>query len=182
MPRGRSAAGESPARASTSATAAACAGVPSCEPHAIATWRALELVALDHAVAHRRQRLQRLRGAAQHAGELGVAGGRQDGAAGVHHDGVDAVTRLDHAPAHLLDDADLQRPRTITACPSCPSSRRSSRPSIPWSRARRYSDVPVAHFAVVKTATPPLDWLAGHSFTGARATRQAPRCSRPTTI
>ncbi len=28
-------------------------------------------------------------------------------------------------------------------------------------------DVPVAHFAVVKTATPPLDWLAGHSFTGA---------------
>jgi formamidopyrimidine-DNA glycosylase len=28
-------------------------------------------------------------------------------------------------------------------------------------------DVPVAHFAVVKTATPPLDWLAGHSLTGA---------------
>jgi formamidopyrimidine-DNA glycosylase len=28
-------------------------------------------------------------------------------------------------------------------------------------------DVPVAHFAVVKTATPPLAWLAGHSFTGA---------------
>jgi formamidopyrimidine-DNA glycosylase len=28
-------------------------------------------------------------------------------------------------------------------------------------------DVPVAHFAVVKTATPPLAWLAGHSLTGA---------------
>lgn len=28
-------------------------------------------------------------------------------------------------------------------------------------------DVPVAHFAVVKTATPPLTWLAGHSLTGA---------------
>jgi formamidopyrimidine-DNA glycosylase len=28
-------------------------------------------------------------------------------------------------------------------------------------------DVPVAHFAVVKTATPPLDWLAGHPLTGA---------------
>ena len=28
-------------------------------------------------------------------------------------------------------------------------------------------DVPVAHFAVVKTATPPLDWLAGHRLTGA---------------
>ncbi|HET6171889.1 MAG TPA: DNA-formamidopyrimidine glycosylase family protein [Gaiellales bacterium] len=28
-------------------------------------------------------------------------------------------------------------------------------------------DVPVAHFAVVKTATPPLDWLAGHSLTAA---------------
>jgi formamidopyrimidine-DNA glycosylase len=28
-------------------------------------------------------------------------------------------------------------------------------------------DVPVAHFAVVKTATPPLDWLAGHDLTGA---------------
>jgi formamidopyrimidine-DNA glycosylase len=28
--------------------------------------------------------------------------------------------------------------------------------------------VPVAHFAVVKTATPPLAWLAGHSLTGAR--------------
>ena len=28
-------------------------------------------------------------------------------------------------------------------------------------------DVPVAHFAVVKTATPPLDWLAGHALTGA---------------
>jgi formamidopyrimidine-DNA glycosylase len=28
-------------------------------------------------------------------------------------------------------------------------------------------DVPVAHFAVVKTATPPLNWLAGHSLTGA---------------
>ncbi|MDX6630810.1 MAG: formamidopyrimidine-DNA glycosylase [Gaiellales bacterium] len=28
-------------------------------------------------------------------------------------------------------------------------------------------DVPVAHFAVVKTATPPLDWLAGHTLTGA---------------
>ena len=29
-------------------------------------------------------------------------------------------------------------------------------------------DVPVAHFAVVKTATPPLAWLAGHSLTGAQ--------------
>jgi formamidopyrimidine-DNA glycosylase len=29
-------------------------------------------------------------------------------------------------------------------------------------------DVPVAHFAVVKTATPPLSWLAGHSLTGAQ--------------
>jgi formamidopyrimidine-DNA glycosylase len=29
-------------------------------------------------------------------------------------------------------------------------------------------DVPVAHFAVVKTATPPLPWLAGHRLTGAR--------------
>ena len=28
-------------------------------------------------------------------------------------------------------------------------------------------DVPVAHFAVVKTATPPLDWLAGHRLTTA---------------
>lgn len=28
-------------------------------------------------------------------------------------------------------------------------------------------DVPVAHFAVVKTATPPLGWLAGHALTGA---------------
>jgi formamidopyrimidine-DNA glycosylase len=28
-------------------------------------------------------------------------------------------------------------------------------------------DVPVAHFAVVKTATPPLDWLGGHALTGA---------------
>jgi formamidopyrimidine-DNA glycosylase len=28
-------------------------------------------------------------------------------------------------------------------------------------------DVPVAHFAVVKTATPPLDWLAGHALKGA---------------
>jgi formamidopyrimidine-DNA glycosylase len=28
-------------------------------------------------------------------------------------------------------------------------------------------DVPVAHFAVVKSATPPLDWLAGHALTGA---------------
>lgn len=28
-------------------------------------------------------------------------------------------------------------------------------------------DVPVAHFAVVKTATPPLNWLEGHSLTGA---------------
>ena len=28
-------------------------------------------------------------------------------------------------------------------------------------------DVPVAHFAVVKTATPPLDWLGGHPLTGA---------------
>jgi formamidopyrimidine-DNA glycosylase len=28
-------------------------------------------------------------------------------------------------------------------------------------------DVPVAHFAVVKTATPPLNWLAGHALTGA---------------
>jgi formamidopyrimidine-DNA glycosylase len=28
-------------------------------------------------------------------------------------------------------------------------------------------DVPVAHFAVVKSATPPLDWLAGHTLTGA---------------
>src|SRR4029079_6785729 len=27
-------------------------------------------------------------------------------------------------------------------------------------------DVPVAHFAVVKSATPPLDWLAGHALTG----------------
>jgi formamidopyrimidine-DNA glycosylase len=27
--------------------------------------------------------------------------------------------------------------------------------------------IPVAHFAVVKTATPPLTWLAGHSLTGA---------------
>jgi formamidopyrimidine-DNA glycosylase len=29
-------------------------------------------------------------------------------------------------------------------------------------------DVPVAHFAVVKTATPPLAWLAGHSLSGAQ--------------
>ena len=29
-------------------------------------------------------------------------------------------------------------------------------------------DVPVAHFAVVKTATPPLTWLAGHRLTGAQ--------------
>ncbi|MDX6619752.1 MAG: formamidopyrimidine-DNA glycosylase [Gaiellales bacterium] len=29
-------------------------------------------------------------------------------------------------------------------------------------------DVPVAHFAVVKSATPPLAWLAGHSLTGAQ--------------
>lgn len=29
-------------------------------------------------------------------------------------------------------------------------------------------EVPVAHFAVVKTATPPLDWLGGHAFAGAR--------------
>jgi formamidopyrimidine-DNA glycosylase len=29
-------------------------------------------------------------------------------------------------------------------------------------------DVPVAHFAVVKTATPPIDWLAGHALEGAR--------------
>jgi formamidopyrimidine-DNA glycosylase len=29
-------------------------------------------------------------------------------------------------------------------------------------------DVPTAHFAVVKTATPPLDWLGGHSLKGAR--------------
>jgi formamidopyrimidine-DNA glycosylase len=28
-------------------------------------------------------------------------------------------------------------------------------------------DVPTAHFAVVKTATPPLDWLGGHAFSGA---------------
>jgi formamidopyrimidine-DNA glycosylase len=28
-------------------------------------------------------------------------------------------------------------------------------------------DVPVAHFAVVKTASPPLEWLAGHALTGA---------------
>jgi formamidopyrimidine-DNA glycosylase len=28
-------------------------------------------------------------------------------------------------------------------------------------------DVPVAHFAVVKTATPPLAWLGGHALTGA---------------
>jgi formamidopyrimidine-DNA glycosylase len=27
-------------------------------------------------------------------------------------------------------------------------------------------DVPTAHFAVVKTATPPLDWLGGHRLTG----------------
>jgi formamidopyrimidine-DNA glycosylase len=29
-------------------------------------------------------------------------------------------------------------------------------------------DVPVAHFAVVKTATPPITWLAGHPLTGAQ--------------
>ena len=28
-------------------------------------------------------------------------------------------------------------------------------------------DVPTAHFAVVKTATPPIDWLGGHPLTGA---------------
>jgi formamidopyrimidine-DNA glycosylase len=39
-------------------------------------------------------------------------------------------------------------------------------------------DVPVAHFAVVKTATPPLDWLAGHSLTG--ATRRGKHLLFPT--
>ena len=29
-------------------------------------------------------------------------------------------------------------------------------------------DVPVAHFAVVKTATPPIAWLGGHPLQGAR--------------
>jgi formamidopyrimidine-DNA glycosylase len=39
-------------------------------------------------------------------------------------------------------------------------------------------DVPVAHFAVVKTATPPIDWLGGHALTG--ATRRGKHLLFPT--
>ena len=39
-------------------------------------------------------------------------------------------------------------------------------------------DVPVAHFAVVKTATPPLGWLGGHALTG--ATRRGKHLLFPT--
>jgi formamidopyrimidine-DNA glycosylase len=39
-------------------------------------------------------------------------------------------------------------------------------------------DVPVAHFAVVKTATPPLDWLAGHALK--RAERRGKHLLFPT--
>ena len=91
----------------------------------------LQFVALDDPVAHGRQRLQRLGRAAQHAGPLRIARAAEHGAAGVHHNCVHAVARLYDAPAHFLDDAWLHAPRTISACPSYPSSRRSSKRSIP---------------------------------------------------
>ena len=128
----------------------------------------LEVVALDHAVAHGRQRLQRLGGAAQHAVELGIARATPSTApAGVDHDGVHAVARLDDAPAHLLDDACLHTPAYDTGMPELPELEALVEALDPLVSRAPVRDVPVAHFAVVKTATPPLDWLAGHSLTGA---------------
>ena len=86
----------------------------------------------------------------------------EDGAPGVDDDRVHAVARLDDAPAHLLDDACLHAPRTISACPSYPSSRRSSKRSIPWSRARRC--------VMCRSRTSPWSRPRPRRSTGSRAT------------
>ncbi len=128
----------------------------------------LEVVALDHAVAHRRQRLQRLGRAAQHARESRRSPARgEHGALAVHDDGVHAVTRLDDAPAHFLDDACLPPPAYDNGMPELPELEALVEALDPLVSRAPVRDVPIAHFAVVKTATPPLDWLGGHALTGA---------------
>ena len=86
---------------------------------------------------------------------------------GVHHDRVHAVARLDDAPAHFLDDACLHAPAYDIGMPELPELEALVEALDPLVTRAPVRDVPVAHFAVVKTATPPLDWLAGHSLTGA---------------
>ena len=100
-------------------------------------------------------------------GNSGSPARAEHGAAGVHDDGVHAVTRLDDAPAHFLDDACLHAPAYDIGMPELPELEALVEALDPLVTRAPVRDVPVAHFAVVKTATPPLDWLAGHSFTGA---------------
>ena len=78
-----------------------------------------------------------------------------------------AVARLDDAPAHLLDDACLHAPAYDIGMPELPELEALVEALDPLVSRAPVRDVPVAHFAVVKTATPPLDWLAGHALTGA---------------
>ena len=84
--------------------------------------------------------------------------------------------------AHLLDDASLHGPAYDTGMPELPELEALVEALEPLVTRSPVRDVPVAHFAVVKTATPPLDWLAGHRLTGAvrRGKHRPEPCSRCT--
>ncbi len=97
----------------------------------------LELVVLDDAVANGRQRLQRLGGAAQRHVD---SGSPMPPRTAPEASTMTACTRwrASTTPPRTSSTTPFSTgPHTISACPSCPSSRRSSKRSIPSSRARR---------------------------------------------